>query len=597
MKTKSQFLLSAALVLPQTVFAQGVIELDEALVTSALIPVAVNETGASVQILHGEDVAGGPATLDDTLERVPGVAATRTGTPGSNSDIRIRGLSQRYTGVTIDGIDVIDPSAPQAAVNFGTLTRGIADRIEIAKGSQTAIYGSEAIAGAINITSWRPSKEGLSWGTQTEVGTDEWISSVWHLGYLDDAGEAALSFGKVHTDGFSARPGNTEADGFDQTSLTFRIARNVTDSVTLGVNGFWSDSEVEDDDSDVDPTGVYYEEKSGLRAFAEFQGDRIDHELSVSRFVIEREDPTGFSRLFEGTRTEVDYRGTMDLSQISTLAFGTDWVEEGSEVDGVAAEADSWSVFGEWQYALSDNADLSVALRHDVYEDFDNATTGRVALAYRLNDTTTLKGVVGTGFRAPSLYERFGPFGSATLEPEKSRSAEVGILHQTGSASFEATLFRNEIDNLIDFVFVPAFGYGQVPGETVSQGLELASEVDLGRFQLFGAYTYVDSQGPTSRSLRVPRHDLVVGASTALGKGLTGEVSVRHVADRLDIDAGFATVAAPDYTVALAQLAYSMSDEVDLYLRVENLFDQNYQEVLTYNSPGRTVFVGLNASF
>ena len=297
MKIRSRLLLTAALVLPQTVFAQGVIELDEALVTSGLIPVAVNETGASVEILDAGDIADGAATLDDTLKRLPGVSVTRTGTPGANADVRIRGLPQRYTGVTIDGIDVIDPSAPQSALNFGTMTRALADRIEVAKGPQTAVYGSDAIAGTVNITSWRPSEEGLSWGGQAEAGSFGWASSVLHLGYLDDRGEVALTLGAARSDGYSARPGNSEADGFSQPSLSFRVSRDVTDAVTLGVNGFWADSEVEDDDTDVDPTGLYFETKTGLRAFAEIRGDRIDHEISVSRYVIDREDPTGFDEV------------------------------------------------------------------------------------------------------------------------------------------------------------------------------------------------------------------------------------------------------------------------------------------------------------
>lgn len=594
MKRKSQLFLTAALLAPQFSFAQGVIELDEALVTSGLLPVAVNETGASVEIVTSEEIRSGPATLDDTLERLPGVAVTRTGTPGSNADLRIRGLSQRYTGVTIDGIDVIDPSAPQSALNFGTMTRALADRVEVAKGTQTAIYGSDAIAGTVNITSWRPSREGFSWAGQAEGGSDGWVSSVLHLGYLDDTGEAALTLGAARSDGYSARPGNLEADGFHQLSLSFRVARNVSDSVMLGLNGFWTDSEVEDDDSDIDPVGDYFEMKTGLRAFAEVEGDRVDHSLSVSRYAIDREDPTGFSREFQGTRTEVDYLGTTDLSNAASLAFGADWVEEGSEIDGGATDADSWAVFGELQYALSGRTDLSLSVRHDVHSDFQDATTGRVALAYRLSDATTLKGVIGTGFRAPSLYERFGPFGNAALEAEESRSAEIGLAHNGGSWSAEATVFRTEIDNLIGF---GSSTYIQTPGETVSKGIELSGEIDLERVALYGAATITSSEGPTGRSLRVPRRDFVLGAEVEVTEKVDAAFAVRRVEDRLDIDGSFATVSAPDYTVADGSLTYEVRDGMEVYLRVENLFDEDYEEVLTYTSPGRTVFVGLNASF
>ena len=585
-----------AAVLPHTAAAQGAFELDEAFVYSGLLPVEVNRTGASVEILEEDDIEDGPIAIDVHLERLPGVTVTTSGALGGNSVVRIRGLPQRYTGVTFDGIDISDPSAPQTDFNFGTLTSALTNRIEVAKGSQTTFYGSDAIAGSVNITSWRPEKEGLSFETAIEAGSYATISASLSVGYLGDEGEAALTVASIDTEGFSSRAGNTEADGFDQTALSFYVSRELGEAVTLGFSGFYSDSHVEDDDGDAIPTGDYYEDRKGARIFAKYRGERVDHEISVSKYQVTRLDPTGFSTMFEGGRERIGYLGTTDLYSNTKLAFGADWTKESSEIDGVFDEASNSAVFGEFQHAISDQADLSVSLRHDFHSDFDDATTGRVALAYRVTADTTLKGVVGTGFRAPSLYERFGPFGSSTLEPEKSKSFELGVEHRTGAAIFSAVAFRNEIDNLIDFDF-GAFAYAQVPGQTTSQGVELAGEIDIGTMSLFGNYTYSASENPAGRSLRVPRHDLTFGIEKSFSDKLSAALTVRHVADRLDVDGSFATVAAPDFTVAGLSVSYMINDSTEAYVRVENLLDEDYQEVLTFNSPGRSVFVGLRASF
>ncbi len=595
MRSRTWLWLTVAL-LPQVAAAQGAFELDEAFVFSGLLPVEVNRTGASVEVLEEGDIENGPIAIDDRLERLPGVTVTTSGTLGGNSVVRIRGLPQRYTGVTFDGIDISDPSAPQTDFNFGTFTSALSNRIEVAKGSQTTFYGSDAIAGSVNMTSWRPEKEGLSFETAIEAGSYETISGSLSAGYLGEAGEAALTVASIDTEGFSARAGNTEADGFDQTALSLFVSRELGEAVTLGFSGFYSNSHVEDDDGDADPTGEYYEDRKGARVFAKYRGERVDHEVSVSTYLITRLDPTGFSTMFEGGRERIAYLGTTEGSSRTKLAFGADWTEETSEIDGVFDKAGNGAVFGEVQHAISDRADLSLSLRHDFHSDFDDSTTGRVALAYRVTDDTTLKGVVGTGFRAPSLYERFGPFGSSTLEPEESTTFELGIEHRAGAATLSAVAFRNEIDNLIDFDFA-TFAYAQVPGQTTSQGVELAGEVDLGAMSLFGNYTYTEAENPAGRSLRVPRHDLTLGVEKSFSDKLGAAFTVRHVADRLDVDGTFATVAAPDFTVAGLSVIYKINDTTEAYIRVENLLDADYQEVLTFNSPGRSVFVGLRASF
>ncbi len=590
-------LAGAVALLPGNALAQSAIELDEAVVYSGLIPVDINRTGATIEVLETEDLETGAQSIEDALDALPGISTSSNGTLGTVTALRLRGLDGKYIGVTIDGIEVTDPSSVQTSFNFGTLTRGFPGRIELAKGNQTAIYGSDAIAGAINITTWRPDRPGFSWGGALEAGSYGTVSSTLNIGRLDSDGEIALTLSAIRSDGISAQDGNTEADAFNQAAATFYLSRDVSEAVTLGLSALQSSSLTEIDASATDPTGEAHEDRSGARAFALIDAGTISHELAASYYEVTRFDPFSvFTNEFIGKRTKLEYIGTAEIGPDVTIAFGAEWCEELSILDGAGEKASNGAVFGELQYALSPEADATISLRHDVFSDFDDQTTGRAALVYRLSGDTTIRASVGTGYRAPSLYERFGPFGLATIQPETSIGGDLGIESTIGATTFAATAFHTKIEDRIDYDFATST-YNQVPGTTVSQGVELSARTNVGRAEIYGNYTYTNAEIDGTRLLRVPRHDLTLGLAAPITANITGALEVRHVRDRLDVNDAFATVAADDYTVANATISYAVNDNAEAYLRVENLFDEDYQTANSFNTPDRSFYVGLRASF
>jgi vitamin B12 transporter len=597
MGLKTHLLISAALVVPQAVFAQGVIELDEAIVTSGLIPVEVNRTGASVEVLNEDEIRDAGQSIQNALARRPGVSVVANGGLGSESTLGIRGLGETYIGVTYDGIEVTDPAAPTNTFAFGQLSRAAAGRIELAKGTQTAIYGSDAIAGAVNITSWRPSREGFSWGAAVEAGSYGTYSGALHMGLLDDETEIAFTASRIVSDGYSALAGDSEADGFEQTLLTFSIERRLSESFIAGVTFFHSDDETEYD-AFGSSVGLSDGQRTGVRAFAKVEGERVDHELAVSHFKVERDEISGFGPFpFEGTRRKVEYIGRTELGARTELAFGADWTEEISNVGGVVDDGSNGGLFGEVNVAVSDRADVSFSLRHDVYSDVPDQTTGRVAGVYRAPGDLTFTGTFGTGYRAPSLQERFGFGGDPTFVPEDSIGGDLGVRKDFADGSVSATIFRTEIDNLIRYDNT-TFSLYQTPGTTVSQGVELAAGWNIGQAQVYAAYTYTDARTEGARLVRVPRHDLVFGVDMPITERLDGAFEVRHVMDLLDVDtATNASMPLEDYTVANLTLGYQVSDTTEAYIRVENLFGEDYQTTLGYNAPARSVFVGVRAEF
>ena len=606
MGLKSFLLLTAATIVPQAALSQDVIELDEAFVFSGLVPVEVNRTGATVEIIDADDLAASEVGFENTLDRLPGVSVTSNGGLGTASTVRLRGLDGKYIGVTIDGIEVSDPSSIQNSLNFGSFTRGLVDRVELAKGAQTTVYGSDAIAGAINITTWRPDVDGRSGEASVEAGSFGTASGRLSFGHRDETGEVAATLSYVRTDGISAfdDPDASDADSFEEKGLSLSMRRILNDTATVGATAFIADSVSEFDDpfSATDKNvGQSDTTRTGVRAFAEISGGGIDHEVGLSYFENERFFPfTTSTQSFVGERVKFDYLGVTDIGEATSLAFGADWTEETSTLDGVASDASNGAVFGELSYAISGATDVTLGLRHDIYSDFDDQTSGRLAIVHRRSGGLTFKASLGNGYRAPSLYERFGPFSpeAAALQPETSVGADIGIEATYDNASYGATVFYTEIEDLIGFdstavtVDRPFGAYFQAPGTTVSKGIELAADWSIGVADVFANYTYTDAGNAFGRLSRVPLHDVTLGVSGALSDSLTAVVDLRRVIDTVNFGTPL-----DDYTVANLTLTRSLGGDRDAYVRIENIFDEDYEVVPGYNTPGRSVFVGLRASF
>jgi len=600
--------LASALLFPAISMAQTPYQLDEIIFSAGLTALEANRTGVSVEVVTEEELQrAGDVQLSEFLATLPGISVTQNGPMGAAATLRIRGLNGNYIPVLINGIDMTDPSLPQAFFDFGTLTTGGLARIEVLYGSQGPIYGAQAIAGVISITTLAPPDEiGTEITINAEAGSYETYLGSLGIATRFDRGTLAFTAARTVTEGFSAADanlGNTEEDGFRDTTVTVTGTYDLTETVTLGASLIWQDTFVEFDafggaggDSADYSTGT----RRAARIFATFDGVYVDHEIAFSVSETVRANPTStFATGYTGERQTLSYTGTVDLAGDSTLVIGAEHTREryaaeltfGTDPRG---EADISSIFGEYTVALGDTMDLAVALRHDAHSTFGGATTGRVALAWRPGPDTVLRTSLATGFRAPSLNELYGPFGAnQDLDPETSRSFEVSLEQDFARGEIGASLFYTEIDDLI--IYTTA--YNQVPGTSVSQGLELTGALDLtDALSLFGNYTYTDARDRSgARLLRVPYHDLSLGLRGEIHQW-SGSLSVQHVADRLDTQFPL-VIDLPDYTVANMSIGYAVTDEMEVYLRIVNLFDAQYQTTVGYGTSDRAAYLGIRARF
>lgn len=591
--------------------AQTPFDLGEITLSANRIETPIDATGASVIVITEDELrAAGDILLAAFLARLPGVTVTQDGPIGAQASIRIRGADGAYVAVIIDGIRVTDPSAPQVRFDFGSLRASDVARIEVVKGSQSALYGGSAVGGVVVITTRRAQAPGVRQQITAEGGSRETAGLTYALTQKGARHELAFTASRFSTAGFSAadaRDGNTEADGHRATRLSLTGRFELSDSLALGFAAFGQRTRTEYDEGfplgDGTPDEVAREESLGARIFAELRTGAVSHTLGLSRYRIERRyvESNLFGpadNTYTGARTALDYQGSTALGSRATLVWGADWTEESYDQAGtfgaLTADTRTAGLWGQLLASPAEGLDVSVTLRLDDHSAFGRFATGRLAAAWRVSEAVTLKGAVSNGFRAPSPFELYSFFGDPGLKPEESLSAEVGAeLRLAGGARLSATLFALETSNLITYDFA-AGRYANVPGRTERRGLELAATLPLGeRASLAASYTYTDTETAAGTRLpRVPRHEGTVTLDARLTDRLSGQIGLHGAADVVDGGAKLG-----DFVVVNAGLRYRVTESASAFLRVENLFDEHYQRVRGYGTPGRGLFAGITAEF
>ena len=543
-----------------------VMDLDEITVSANLTPTEISRSGSAVSVVTREDLEKqGDVMLVDFLARLPGVTMTRNGGPGTSTSVRIRGAGPEYVAVYVDGVRIDDPASLQVQSDLGHFSTGDISRIEVLRGSQSALYGGSAVGGVINITTLGAETDGFSQSAAVEAGSFDTFSGRYGLAYRDDRFEASLNVSRTQTNGFSAHepfPGapGLEDDGFDSNRLSFSARYQVSDDLALGLSAFAQDSENEYDDFGADADNLQKREERGGRLFAEYAVGRTVHEFSVESYDLERRffAPRGTpAGTFEGKRLALRYTGTTEIADNATVIYGADTTEEEATIRGTGPNDTRISgAFVQGLWAPTRDLDLSASVRVDENSNFGNFWSGRFAAAWQVADGLTLRGAIARGFRAPSLNEQLGnPVFSIApnpgIEPEDSLSYELGAQYEFATgATIGANLFRLDIDNAITYCQLPGgfFGppcpapgpagftnqYQNIAGTSQRQGIEVNASIDLtDRHDLTGVYTYTDARDPSGTRLgRVPFHDLSLSVGSQWTDTLRSNVSLTHVAGR-----------------------------------------------------------------
>lgn len=593
--------------------------LPEIVVSANRTPTPAESTGSAVSVIGAAEIAedGRPFALD-VLSTQPGISISQSGPAGTTSGFSVRGVPQQYVRVSVDGIEVSDPTSTQVQPSLSGLLLDGVGRIEIVKGSQSALYGGQAVAGIVDITTRRASRDGLESAYLLEGGSYGTARGAYSLAGRDERGEFALTLAHLRSDGFSAAEeadGNDEDDGYKGTRLSATGRVEATDTLSLFASAFAQRESGDADGFDpvtfapADADNTYDATTWGARAGFDLTAadGRLENRAAASWYDIDRdtdEEDAGPST-FEGDRLKLEYLGGYTVSDALLLQLGADWTRETATTTSLYGNTDGDAsvagVFGQAVWRPRDPLTLTAALRADDHSEFGSYPTGRLSAAWTAAPDTTVRASVGTGFRAPSLYELFSPtYGDPDLDPETSLSADLGVEQRFagGRGMASATLFLLDIDDLIDFDFA-ANGYAQVEGTAKSRGVELAGSYDItDSLTLTGNYAYTDARdGNDDRRLRVPMHDVNLGLEATPLERLTAGVEVQYAAGLPDEPFAASEAWTSDYTVVNARVAYAVTDAAQVYLRAENLFDEEYQTVESYSTSGAAVYLGVRGTF
>lgn len=593
-------------------------------VSAARSPVPVETVGSAVTVITAEQIeALQIRQVDDVLRLVPGVAVSRTGSVGGMSQIRIRGSEGNQTLVRIDGIEVSDPSGG-SEFDFGHLLAYEIERIEVLRGPQSALYGSDAVGGVIDITTKRGSGP-LSGSVRTEVGSFDTREAVGTVSYGDQIFDALVSAQSFRTDGISSadeRAGNPEKDGYRNRSTFAKFGWRPAEDLEFALVGRTLRYRTEGDGYSTLPYDAD-EETRGTQTFLRGEAryamadGRWHHKVGLANTEHDRDyrSDGSITSTYLGRRLKADYQTDygFETGAVShDLSLGTEYEREtvrtSSAWSTVDRAFDSTGFAGEYRLGLYDQLFLSAAGRYDKNEIFDDQKTWRFTAAWLIPGTDTkLRASYGTGIKNPTLFELFGYTntyqGNPDLKPEEATGWDAGIAHSFFDGRFVIDFgwFRQDVENLIQ-------GSGStsinLPGTSRINGIEASVTIrPVSWADLRLAYTYTDGEDSNGQEL-VRRAPHIASADLATrfldNRGRAG-LSVVYNGEQKDwaYDAFYnrSVVTLDDYTLVNLTAAYDLTDTVEIFGRIDNLFDEEYHEVLGYGSRGRAGYAGLRMRF
>lgn len=613
--------------------------LPELVVTATRYPVAPETVGSALTVITAADLATRQTEyVSDVLRDVPGLSVSTPGPRGSLAAVRIRGAESNHTLVVIDGVKMNDP-ASTGTFRFEDLRAADIERIEILRGPQATLYGSNTIGGVINITTRRGRgapelRIGAAGGS---FGTGEGAVSI---GGGDARWDAYLGLSGVRTGGTNVAPRGGEDDGYWQGLLNANVGLRPVENLEIRGTLRWLEARNEYDGYGPDTREGFLiptddnlaDRRSSLSGrlqgkLALFEG-RWEHILGLSALSTRSDQLAGKTSTFrfDADRTILDYQSNLFFDTPSLLGaehgltFIAEWQRDDGESSFAAFEAtDNLGLVGDYRVTLLDRLTLSAGLRYDANEKFEDFVSPRLGVAFAIPESgTRLRASWGRGIQNPSLTELYGFFanfrGNPDLEPEQSTGWDVGVEQSLlgGRLALSLGYFRNEIDEFIGSAFDPGTGTFRpvnLPGEVDTQGIEtaLAARI-LDDLEVRAAYTYLDTDGVDGRRLvRRSPHVASLGltwrfAPDAEGKRRgTLDLAARYNGSQRDdvFTPLFARSqrTLDDFWLVQASAAYDIVPGVTLFGRVENLLDETYEEAFGYRGQGLGLFVGLKSRF
>lgn len=583
--------------------------------------------GSSATVIQSVDLLNRQTVIvSDVLRDVPGISVNRTGPVGGLTQVRMRGAEGNHTLMLIDGIEAADPYFGE--YDFATLTSDPGARIEILRGEQSALYGSDAIGGVINyitasgreMPGFAARVEGGSFGTAN--GAVRGAGTIGDLDYVLGGSYSGIR-------GYVVAPGGSRDIGSKIGTLNGKFGYQVGDLTLRAVARYnYTDADLNNQDYVVTGNAIDAGGSYTNSAFYALVG--ANYAALDGRWVTDLSAQMNNSRRRyfddDGAETSGNTGRRRKASLVSTLKLGDDNVVhaitgavdyEREEYQGTASyitgsnpfrDNDNWGLVGQYQLTISDRIGLGGSVRQDFNQRFRDATTWHVQASYRFDFGTRLHAAGGTGVKAPTYSELFGYapnsgyIGNPDLKPEKSTGWEVGVEQSflDGNGRIDVTYFNAKLRDKISYSSaypLPGYTYVNAPGKSPHQGVEVSANFVLpAGFRFDGSYTYLNAKDEADvRLIRRPKH---IGSANLAWRSqddrFGANVTARYNGRQFDTNfATYATETLKAYTIVNIGADFEIVPGISVYGRVENLFDEDYRENVGFLTAGRAAYGGV----
>ncbi|HTV96037.1 MAG TPA: TonB-dependent receptor [Steroidobacteraceae bacterium] len=621
--------------------------LEEVVVVANRAPEPLSKVGNSVTVLTDADIkASQLPVLSDLLAQTPGLTVARSGGVGQPTSVFIRGAESDQTVVLIDGVQIYDPSTTGAYFDFENLLTNDISRVEILRGAQSTLYGSQAMGGVISITT-AESSAAASGGVNAEGGSHDTGDVGANVGGKSDTLMWHLSGTWLGTGGipaFDEKLGGTRLCASQIGGGTGRLVYDITPDLDLDLRGYYVQSRTDFDGYDTPPTFTFgndneYGKNTQLLGYAGLtlhSPDRtLTNRIAYHYIYTDTRDYDPDAPANEGApSTETfygvghiereEYQGTWQLAPGYQAVFGAQHERSSIDSDTPAydfagpAPIDDYATidsgYAQLQGEVISGLTLTAGERYDRHNIFGAHTDGAVSAAWALDDAhTILRSSFSQGFKAPSLYQLYSDYGNHALRPEAGETWDAGVEQHAlgGRVDVSATYFQRFSRDLIEFFDCPSLsscinpsgGYYANIDRAAAHGVELQAALNLTDALSFTAnYTLTEtadrSPGSPTYGNELPRRPedaANVSAVYRWSAPLTTIVSLRYAGPSFDDAAN--EIKLGGYVLADLRASYALGRKLEVYARVENLTGKHYETEYQYGTLGRVAYAGLRASF
>lgn len=601
---------------------------DTIVVTATRIPTPEQQIGSSVTVVTADDIfARQLQTLPEVLRQIPGLNVIQTGGPGGQTSVFMRGTNSNHTKVLVDGIDVSDPSNSGGAFDFGSMLTQDIQKVEILRGPQSGLYGSDAIGGVINIIT-KSGSGPAQFNAGIESGSFDTFNQAAGLSGSLDRFHYAATLSHFHSGATPVTPldllapGERRIDDYDDNFTTStKLGFDVTNNFDLGLVARYTDTHLritgENEDnfpadfpdsaqSTNDTLQTYVRATAHLLAF----DGKFEQTLGAAYSNIKSSDfapETARSDAF-GERVKFDWQGNIQLAASEKLVLGAE--HQRDEITApISAGTSIESGYAELQSGFGDRLFDTVSVRYDENDRFGGKVTYRFAPAYLIPESgTKLKASVGTGFKAPTLNQLFQSFpdfdffANPNLKPESSLGWDAGFEQSFagGELRFGATYYHNSIKNLIadSADFTTDINVGRAVTDGVESFIAYRPMQSL-TFRLDYTYTEAVDEIAHLELLRRPKHKGSLNAAWQATSRLSFNATLLSVGSWVDGNRDFSVprLNAPGYTTVDVAAAYELNGHLSIYGRVTNLLDRHHEDPVGFLQPSIGAFAGIKTKF